>query len=80
MENNIKEEFNICDEIKSQQDKITIIFSISEKILQTLRGKIPEKESESLRDECLIDGIKINNEKLFELEQNINEIARKIMG
>lgn len=80
MENNIKEEINLTQEIKRQQEVIYTTLSISEKVLQVLRGAIPQDDSECQKDDCIFDTVKINNKNLSKLEMNLNEIARKIIG
>ena len=80
MENNIKEELNICQETIRQKDMIMNALSLSEKILQALRGVVPQDECEMENDNCVLDTIKINTKKLRDLEKNLNEIIVWIMG
>lgn len=80
MENSAKEELNLAIELKKHQELIGYAVNISEKILQILRGAIPRDDTECMKDECLLDTLRINGSYLSTLEKNLNEIARKIMG
>lgn len=80
MENSVKEELNLCVEIKKQQEIINCALSITEKVLQVLRGAMPQDETECMKDDCIFDTLKINSRNLSSLERNINEIARKVIG
>lgn len=80
METNMKEEFNICQETARQRDMIMNSLSLSEKILQILRGTIPQDECDMKSENCVLDTIKINTGNLISLERNLNEIIRKIAG
>jgi len=80
MENNLKEEFNVCLETKRQQDMIVNALSLSDKVLQVLRGAMPQEDSECLSDNCVLDTMKINTRNLKDLEKNLDEIVRKIVG
>lgn len=80
MENNIKEELNICQETARQRDMIMNSLSLSEKILQVLRGVFPQDECDMKSENCVLDTISINTKNLIDLEKNLNEIIRKITG
>lgn len=80
MENNVRENFNVCQELARQRDMILNILSLSEKILQILRGAIPQDECDMKSENCVLDTIKINTGNLISLERNLNEIIRKIAG
>lgn len=80
MENNVKEELNICQESTRQRDMIMNSLGLSEKILQVLRGVIPQDECDVKSENCVLDTIKINTSNLISLERNLNEIIRKITG
>ena len=54
--------------------------SISEKILQALRGATPQEDCECQKDDCVLDTMKINTRNLRDLERNLDEIIRKIIG
>lgn len=73
-------EFCVAGELKRQQDIIGCSISISEKILQILRGATPKEDTECFKDECVLDTLRVNSRNLELLENNLNEIARKIIG
>ena len=80
-ENDLKQqEFNLCGEIKKQQDMLNYAVSITERILRVLRGEALKEEAECMRDECMIDTLMINSRGLEYLGKNLNEISRKIIG
>lgn len=80
MENNVKQQLNVCQEVAIQKDMILNSLSLSEKILQVLRGSMPQEDCEVANDNCVLDTIKINIKNLRDLEKNLNEIIEKIMG
>lgn len=80
MENNIKEELNVSQEVSRQRDMIMNSLSLSEKILQVLRGTIPQDDCEVKSENCILDTIQINTKNLRDLERNLNEIIKKIIG
>ena len=80
MESSVKEEFNVAIELKRQQEVIGYAINITEKILQVLRGNVPKEDCDCMKDECILDTLKINGSNLSTLEKNLNEIARKVIG
>lgn len=81
MENNVRENFNVCQELARQRDMILNVLSLSEKILQTIRGNtVPQDDCEVANENCVLDTIKINSKNLRDLESNLNEMIEKIMG
>lgn len=77
---NVKEELTIVNEIKKQQEHLGTTLAICEKILQVLRGTMPQEDTECIKDECLFDTLKIDSQLIREIEKDVNEIAKKIIG
>lgn len=73
-------EFCVASELKRQQDIISCSINISEKILEVLRGNVPKNDTDCVKEECILDTLKINSGSLEVLEKNLNEIARKMIG
>lgn len=73
-------EFCVASELKRQQDIISSSINISEKILEVLRGNVPKNDTDCVKEECILDTLKINGGSLEVLEKNLNEIARKMIG
>lgn len=76
----VKEEFNVCTEVKRQQEVIGYAVNITEKVLQVLRGTASKEDAECMKDECIFDTLRVNSVYLSTLEKNLNEIARKVIG
>ena len=76
----VKEEFNVCAEVKRQQEMIGYAVNITERLLQVLRGTTSNEDAECMKDECIFDTLRINSVNLSTLEKNLNEIARKVIG
>lgn len=76
----VKEEFNVCAEVKRQQEMIGYAVNITERLLQVLRGTTSKEDAECMKDECIFDTLRINSVNLSTLEKNLNEIARKVIG
>ena len=80
MENREVKEENLTDMIKRQRENLGTTLAISERILAVLRGEKVREEANCMKEECLFDTCCINSAYIGQLEANINEIARKIMG
>ena len=76
----VKEEFNVCAEVKKQQEMIGYAVNITERLLQVLSGATSKENAECMKDECIFDTLRINSVNLSTLEKNLNEIARKVIG
>lgn len=79
MENN-REEITLSSEIQKEKDMIINALCITEKVLSVLRGNTPQEDCECTREECILDSLKINSRNLIELNKNLEEIARKVIG
>ena len=75
-----KESVSLCAELSKQRDMIQNLCSISNKILEVLRGVTPIEDIECVSENCMLDTQKNNSKNLLYLERNLNEIANKIIG